>query len=132
VVTINDPEAFLPAGEAPDGGAELKGYCKHDTVFKIIEWAGLSNRTLQYEYYFDNSQLVFVYVAEKKYGVKKNGEELDPSKLTPGYTGRYYFKDGRLIDSVLSDKALEESKKEDAALMLSDSKKYVGLIRSRL
>src|SRR5215467_12446308 len=63
VVTIDDAEEFL--GHGTDNGGSLDGYFKGDTLNKIVEWVGLSNRVIQNEYYFDKGKLVFVYATDK-------------------------------------------------------------------
>jgi hypothetical protein len=59
IITINDAEKFL--GNNTDNGGSLKGYFMGDTLKKIAEWVGLSNRVIQNEFYFKNDMLVFVY-----------------------------------------------------------------------
>ena len=56
IVTIDDAEEFL--GHGTDNGGSLKGYYKGDSLKKIIEWVGLSNRVVQNEYYLDKDKLV--------------------------------------------------------------------------
>src|SRR5258706_8459542 len=47
--TLSDEE-FLE--NQPDGGGELTGYYKNDTIVKITEWIGLSYGNRTREFYF--------------------------------------------------------------------------------
>lgn len=129
IVTINDCEDFL--GHATDNGGSLKGYFKGDSLKKIVEWVGLSNRVLQREYYFDKGKLVFVYSTESRYGFNDSTESFDYSKLKKVFEGRYYFSKDRLIDTILNDKQHEKTKKKDAAEFLVSGSSYLKLLNSR-
>ncbi|HMC86223.1 MAG TPA: hypothetical protein VKI61_11885, partial [Chitinophagaceae bacterium] len=51
-------------GETTDGGEQLTGFFNGDSICKINDWIGLSFGVKQYEYYFTNGQLIFVYETE--------------------------------------------------------------------
>src|SRR5215467_2649708 len=112
VVTIDDAEEFL--GHATDNGGSLKGYYKEDSLKKIIEWVGLSNRVMQNEYYLDKDKLVFVYSTDSQYKFNDSTGEFDYLKFTRVFKGRYYFNNGKLIDAVLSDQEHEKDQRTDA------------------
>ncbi|MEP7377192.1 MAG: hypothetical protein ABI675_27570 [Chitinophagaceae bacterium] len=128
-VTIDDTEEFL--GHGTDNGGSLTGYFKKDTLKKIIEWVGLSNKVIQNEYYLDNGKLIFVYSTESKYRFNESTQNFDYSKLDKAFTGLYYFSNEILIDTILSDKQHGDTKQETAAELLTSSKDYIKLLSER-
>lgn len=128
-VTIDDAEQFL--GHGTDNGASLTGYYQSDSLKKLIEWVGLSNRVIQNEYYFDKEKLVFVYSTESKYRFNDNTESFDYSKLDSVFKGRYYFGNDNLIESILSDKEHERTKQKDSEDFLNSSRDYLKLLNAR-
>jgi hypothetical protein len=129
VVTIDDTEEFL--GHVTDNGGNLKGYFKGDSVKKIVEWVGLSNRVVQNDYYFDKGKLVFVYSTDKTYRFNYKTEEFDYSKFDKVISRRYYFNNDKLIETILRDKEHEKTKQEDAADFLSFSKNFIKLLNAK-
>ena len=128
-MTIDDPEKFL--GQNTDNGASLKGYYKADSLKKIVEWVGLSNRVIQNEYYFDNGKLIFVYSAESRYKYSDSLQTLAYSKLELVFTGRYYFDNEKLFDTILSDKKHNSSKQKDAMDFVATIKDYIKLLQAK-
>ena len=128
-VTIDDAEEFLEHN--PDNGASLKGYYKSDSLKKITEWLGLSNKVIQNEYYFDKGKLIFVYTKESRYKYIDSTHTLDYSKLELGSEGRYYFDNEKLFETKLTDKEYYQSKQEDALNFLNSSKKYTKLLKAK-
>ena len=129
IITIDDSEEFL--GHGTDNGGDLKGYYKGDSLKKIVEWVGLSNRVVQREYYFDKGKLVFVYTTDSRCKFNDSTEEPDCSKFDKVLKGRYYFHDDKLIDAILSDKAQEKTKQGDSKDFLTSSKDYMKLLNAR-
>lgn len=129
VVKVENAEEIL--GHATDGGASLSGYFKGDSLHKIVEWVGLSNRVVQNEYYLDKGNLVFVYATEKQYAYNDSLQALDYTKLVPSFYGRYYFKNNQLFDVVLSNKRKDQSEKEDALQFLKSVKPYRLLLQKQ-
>lgn len=128
-VVIDDGEEFLE--HAPDNGATLTGYFKADSLKKIVEWIGLSNKVIEREYYFDKNNLIFVYSTESKYRFNDKTETFDYTKLDNVFKGRYYFDKDHLIDTILSDKEHNETKNQDAADFLTSSKGYLKLLSAK-
>jgi len=124
-IIIDDAEEFL--GHGTDNGGSLTGYFKNDTLKKIVEWVGLSNKVIQNEYYLDKGKLVFVYSNESRYRYNDSSQSFDYSKLDNVYKGRYYFSNNKLIDTILSDKQYNDTKQKDAANFLILTKDYVKL-----
>ena len=129
VVNIDDPEDFL--GHGTDHGGSLTGYYKGDSLKKIVEWVGLSNRVVQNEYFFTKGQVVFVYSMDKHYRFNNNTGKFDYSSLKKTITGRYYFSNDSLIQTILSDKQLEKTKQQDAAGFLLSGKAYAKILNER-
>jgi hypothetical protein len=129
IVSIDDAEEFL--GHGTDNGASLKGYYKGDSIKKIIEWAGLSNRVVQNEYYFDKDKLIFVYSTDSKYKFNDSTQSFDYSKFDHVFKGRYYFSNDKLIEAILSDKGQENDKQKDAKGFLTSSKDYRKLLNAK-
>lgn len=121
-ITIDDAEDFL--GHGTDNGGSLTGYYKSDSLKKIVEWVGLSNRVVQNEYYFDKGKLVFVYSTDSRYKFNDSKTEFDYSKFDNVFKGLYYFHNDKLIDTILSDKEHEQTKQKDATEFLTSSKVY--------
>ena len=129
VITIDDTEEFL--GHGTDNGGSLTGYFKNDTLKKIIEWVGLSNKVIQNEYYLDKGKLAFVFSTESRYKYKDRTLSFDISKLDNVFKGRYYFSNDKLIDIKLSDKQYNETR-QDATDILTLSKGYLKLLSAKL
>jgi hypothetical protein len=94
-ITIDDAEEIF--GHATDNGASLTGYFKADTLKKIMLWVGLSNKTIQDEFYFDQELLIFVFTTEREYGHGNEGQDSAVVKLEKGFHERYYYVSTRLV-----------------------------------
>ena len=94
--------------EAADNGQELTGYYKSGKLKKIAYKLGLSNCMKTYEYYFSDSGLIFMFEKESDFPAKSDGSGLDNTKLVPGYEGRFYFENGKLIQTVIKGKERSE------------------------
>ncbi len=128
--TIKDAETFL--GHNTDNGASLTGYFKGDSLKKLVEWIGLSNKVLQNEYYFDKGKLFFVYATTSVYPINDSTQSFDYTKLNLQSSGRYYFDNEQLFDTILSDKQKNKMKSKDAAGFLASAKQYAKLLRAKL
>lgn len=124
-VIFDDAEEFL--GHGTDNGGSLTGYFKNDTLKKIVEWIGLSNKVIQNEYYLDRGKLVFVYSTESRYRYNDSTQSFDYSKLDNIFKGRYYFRNDKLIDTILSNKQDIYTTQEDAENFLTSSRNYLKL-----
>ena len=125
-ITIDDAEEFL--GHSTDNGGSLTGYYKGDSLKKVIERVGLSAKVIQNKYYFDNDKLIFVYSTESRYRFNDSTQSFDYTKLDTAFKGRYYFNDGKLVDTILNDKEHFATKKQDSAKFLTSSKNYLKLL----
>ena len=130
IITIDDVEEFT--GHVTDNGGSLTGYYKGDSLKKVIEWVGLSNRVIQNEYYFDQNKLFFVYSTESRYRFNDSTESFDYSKLDKTFNGRYYFSNGKLIDAIFTGKKHESTKQEDARDLLTSSDDYLKKLKAKL
>lgn len=96
IVTLEN-EGFLP--QATDGGGELTGYFKSGQIQKITRRIGLSYGIEIYEYFFTAEKLIFVYETLDGFPYVESSGKFDHTKTERNFIGRYYFKDGKLIDS---------------------------------
>ena len=128
-VTIDNSEDFL--GYNTDNGGTLTGYYKGDSLKKIVEWVGLSNRVIQNEYYFDNNKLIFVYSTESRYKFNDSTQSFEYSKLYNFFKGRYYFDNNKLFETILKDKDHIKTKQKDATDFLKSSSNYIKLLGAK-
>jgi hypothetical protein len=119
--------------ETLDGGCSLTGYFKKDTIYKMAVWIGLSFGIRQYEYYFRNEQLFFIYETEDDFFINSSGE-MDQTKLKRGFEGRYYLVGRRVLEiKNHGEKRFEEKpSKHYVGDLIADSKSYVKLLQIRL
>ena len=59
--------------EATDAGGSLTGYFKGDNLLKIKLWIGLSNCVRQFEYYFKDGHVFFIYETEDDFPANGTG-----------------------------------------------------------
>jgi hypothetical protein len=129
VVAIEDSEEFT--GHVTDNGGSLKGFYKGDSLKKIVEWVGLSNRVVQTEYYFDKGKLVFVFTTDKCFKFNAGTEKFDYSQFDKVSNSRYYFSNDRLIDTIINDKEKEKTKQQDAKVFLDLCREFRKLLDKR-
>ena len=129
LVVIDDAESFLE--HATDNGAQLTGYFKGDSLLKVVEEAGLSNRYVQNKYYLENDKLFFVYSNDSSYKFDDSTETFDYSKLIFTSGGKYYFEKGKLFHSILSNKDQQKTRDEDAVDFLASIRKYIILLKAK-
>jgi len=127
--TLDNPEEFL--GHGTDGGAQLTGYFKGDTIYKIYIVTGLSYGEIKDEYYFKNEQLIFVYEAERSFPYNDSSGTIGHEKLTLAFEGRYYFDSNKLIGKNEKGKRRLEDKKDISATLLRDAEEYKLLLKPR-
>lgn len=90
-------EDFLP--EAYDGGAELTGYYRHDSLVKLVEWIGFSLGNRIREFYFQRGQLCFAFVQFRQFPVNDSTREMRHDSTITRFEGRYYFDAGKLLQT---------------------------------
>ena len=112
-----DGEEFLD--QVPDGGGELTGFFKNDSIVKISEWIGLSYGNRTREYYYKSNKLIFVYEKFQSF-IQKNNGELDHDKIKTTFEGRYYFNKDKLIEQKISGKRTFEDNSSDAVKDLQE------------
>lgn len=87
-----------------DGGGILTGYFKNGQIKKITERVGLSYCIKTFEFYFWDGQLIFVYEKEEDFPYIEATGSLDLTKLELAFEGRYYFDNGKLIETKMKGK----------------------------
>jgi hypothetical protein len=92
-------EQFLK--QMTDGGGDLTGMLKNGELVKIIERVGLSSCVMITEYYFQNSQLVFVSSQGLEFGYVDSTSSFDPGVQDVTQEARFYFHERHLVLSDL-------------------------------
>lgn len=87
-----------------DGGGELTGFYKKDSLVKIIEWIGLSYGNRTREFYLKDNSLFFVYEEFQSFVINDSTGEMDHSKVKTTFEGRYYFNNTKLIEQKITGK----------------------------
>jgi hypothetical protein len=128
-VEIDDSEEFL--GHATDNGGTLTGYYKNDSLKKIVEWVGLSNRIIENVYYFDKAELICVVSNESRYKYNDSTGTTDHSRTEWITGGKYYFNKGNFFDSIIRDKEKMKTKEADAKEFLKSASEYGLLLEQR-
>lgn len=132
-----DNEYFVnEKNEATDGGQELTGYYKNGQIRKIIYTIGLSYGMTTYEYYFSNSELIFVFEKQDTYlQVKDSSGEFtgfDYTKLELAFEGRYYFDKTKIFETKNKGKEWYSNINKDnkASEFLTDSKSFIKELKT--
>jgi hypothetical protein len=112
-----------------DGGAELTGFFKNDSLVKISEWVGLSYGAIEIDYYFEKGKLVFSYVKEKYFPV--NDSTVDRTRLDLKFEGRYYYENDVIIAQKNSGSGMWGNTLDNLNPILENSKAYSKLLLSR-
>ncbi|PWJ33121.1 hypothetical protein [Sediminitomix flava] len=134
IVSINDFETIQLENEEfleqmTDGGGTLTAYIKNDSIYKIMEWVGLSYGVIQTEYYYWDSRLFFAYQTEEVFNFvyhMADTVEIEMSvnekySLKKTSDRRYYFSEGELIDLVKSGKEFYGAESDiEATKMIQD------------
>jgi len=118
----------------PDNGADVRGYFKKDTLYKLYMSMGPSFGLKDYEYYYDRGEIVFIYEKDQHFPPKKDGG-LDHEKLVVGFEGRFYFNKGKLIAKVVKrydDFMAQEINDAYVDYLLVDVAAYVEALRKHL
>ncbi len=129
IVSIDESEEFL--GHATDGGGELKGYFKTDSVWKIVSIVGLSYGEITNEFYFKNNRLIFVYEIEKDFPSNDSLAAIDHEKLDMAFEGRYYFDNGSIIAKNEKGKKRFSDRGVTAKSLLADANSYAALLKAK-
>jgi hypothetical protein len=114
---VLENEEFLE--NVPDGGGELKGFFRHDSLVKIIEWIGLSYGNRIREYYFINGNLFFAFEKFESFVETKN-HDLDHSKTKITFEGRYYLNKNKIIDQKITGKRTFDEDSKNIVTKLQD------------
>jgi len=120
-------------GAAPDGGVSMTASYKKDTVYKIKIWIGVSYCVREYEYYFSDGKLFFIYETEKDFPGDGQGA-LNYEKLVLAFEGRYYINDGKIVDIKVTGKKRGGAKTTAATVqaLMANADSYVKTVAARL
>ena len=121
-------EEFLD--DVPDGGGELTGFFKGDSIVKIAEWIGLSYGNRTTEFYYKEDKLFFIFEKFESF-VEKNGE-LDHGKVKTSFEGRYYFYNDKLVEQKISGKKpLDDNSMDISTQLQKEAKDNFQLILNK-
>ncbi|MBK9176242.1 MAG: hypothetical protein IPM46_07880 [Flavobacteriales bacterium] len=84
-------EEFLE--QMTDGGGDLTGMFKNGELIKVVKRVGLSSCVDITEYYFRNSQLVFVSAQGLEFAYIDSTASFDPDVQQVTMEGRFYYSD---------------------------------------
>lgn len=124
-----DNEHFLE--HTTDGGGQLTGYFKNGQLVKVWRQVGLSSCVTNYEYYFQDDILLFVYGQEQVFAYVDSTGSFDYTTQTLGMECRFYFDDGKLIASKFTGQTRCSNEPSDtqAPDLLAESKRYSELLK---
>ncbi len=129
VDSIDDAYEFL--GHNTDNGGILKGYLKADSIKKIVEWVGLSNKVYVDEYYLENGKLIMMCTTESRYVYHEKLEAMDLSKLVFFSKKKYYFENEVLFRILPNGYKIDSTEEKNAASFLTSVKEYIILLESK-
>ena len=115
-----------------DGGGKLVGFFKNHTVRKIYQWLGLSNGIEIKEYYFKDGQLVFVYEVFKSFEYDQTRNQMDYNKISTTFEGRYYFKNGKLIDEIVKGHNRHDELSSPEGILIEEAFNNLKLLRRKI
>jgi hypothetical protein len=113
-----------------DGGGKLTGYYKNEKIQKISRTIGLSNGINIDDYYFENGQLVFIHSLFNAFVIDDHTRELNYNKTVTNFTGRYYFRNDKLIDNESTGHSRFETNGMDVeSALIAETKQNIILLK---
>lgn len=98
-VTLQNEE-FLQ--NMTDGGGELTGFYKGNRIYRIYRSIGISYGVGISEFYYRKNKLIFIREKFNSYVYDSISQNFDYTKLNTTYSGKFYFNNGNLIDSIVT------------------------------
>lgn len=113
-----------------DGGGELQGFVKKGQLVKISAWVGVSSCVYITEYYFEDSQLVFVSAQGLEFAYVDSTGSFDPGVQKVTMEGRFYYRKGDAAPELLkgSTRCGGAPTKEWAFVYLTEAKRLKDLL----
>ena len=127
-----DNEQFLE--HMTDGGGKLTGYFKNGRLVKIVEWIGLSSCINITEYYLQDNKLIFAYTQGSVFPYVDSLGTFDHyGKLALTMECRYYFKNGKMIKSILHGSTMCSGQPSDswAKQYQDECLRYLKLLKAK-
>lgn len=94
----------LPLGEKAQGGREITGYFKNNTLYKIIDVVGLPSGIATSTYYFWGDHLVYDYETEDTFPFVDSINRYDYTSVTRSFEGFYYYVADKQIEMKVTGK----------------------------
>lgn len=83
--------------QVTDGGVELKGLFRGDSLLKMVCFWGLSYGVITETYYLKNGKLVFVREEESDFPYDETKQQLDQTRTVPVFEESFYFTEEKLL-----------------------------------
>lgn len=121
--------------EMTDGGGQLIGFFKGETISKITERIGLSYAKYSTEYYFWKGQLIFALEKEETFPYVDSLATLDYTKAEKTFESCYYFDQEKLISTKtkgqkrIPDNLADPKAKEEK--LLASAKAKMNILREK-
>ena len=129
-ITLSTDE-FLE--HTPDGGGELVGYFGNNQIRRISVSVGISIGVRTYDYYFDKEKLIFVHEILDGYLYNDSLGVFDFTKTEMNFSGSYYFKNNKLIDSItIGHNRFENDELDIQTVLLNEMNEYLALLKKKL
>ncbi len=128
IMTLEN-EQFLE--KMTDGGGQLMGYFKNGQLVKVLEKVGLSSCVGNYEYYYQNNELIYVRGKEHIFVYIDSTNSFDYTSEKLGCTFSYYIQNDREIYSMYAghSRCMQSSKVITFSELLKGGKKYAVLLK---
>jgi len=79
-----------------DGGGALSAFWYEGQIRHLKITLGMSNREIEENYYYENSQLIFAASKQSFFLWDPEAQKLDPGKIGMSFEDKYYFLEGKL------------------------------------
>lgn len=103
-----------------DGGGELTGFYKDRPLSRIYRSIGISYGVGISEFYYKKNRLIFIREKFNSYVYNDSLGTADYSKVNTTYSAKYYFDNGKLIESNSSGHKITSGDNPDTEKVLLD------------
>jgi hypothetical protein len=129
-VTLQNEE-FLE--NMTDGGGELTGFYKDKSICRIYRSIGISYGVGISEFYYKKNRLIFIREKFNSYVYNDSLGTADYSKVNTTYSAKYYFDNGKLIESNSSGHKITSGDNPDTEkLLLDESDEAFNFINNKI
>lgn len=127
-IKLENNEVFK---QITDGGAELIGYFRNHQIQKIELSIGLSHGIREFQFFYENSELIYVKEVLRQYIWDDSKGVFDYSKTERTFRGDYIFKEG--FDLItLGHNRFEDDELDPELTLKEESQRYRKKLESKL